>query len=819
MAATACLDPTVLLAYAEGAPPSPTDAEHLTGCSRCRAALVTAMARTLPSGSSGDGATPAPPRPLEATDRYVPVRSADGQPAELGTGGFARVALARDERLGREVALKRLRGARLRDGRRELSERRLEQEALVISRLEHPSIVPLYDLARDADGALFYVMRRVQGRTLDEVIREAGALEQRLRLLPHVLAACQAVAYAHSRGVLHRDLKPQNVMLGPFGETLVIDWGLAARGPDESTGSDEEPVPLAHTLAGKGRVGTPAYMSPEQLAGAHATLDARTDVFGLGALLFEVLTGKAPRESGALEADVRPVRALEPAVPIELASICDKALAADRARRYQTAAELAKDLDAWLHGQRVTAHEYRLWELVRLVTRRHRAAVAVALVSLGVLTAATALYVARVRDERNQARAFALVLAEQTAEQGRFEPRSRSRHRVGEHVSDWLSHSRELGDDARAAWLWGRLAGRALAWQSFDEARAVARRCLELVKPASHEPRMRAAQVWCQIVDLAAHGPPTAEHLARLDQLWAELPDDDSWERHVTAEYLASSASALRLLAGVPADPWLARAQEHAEAVTRLRPNNPESWSRLASTLVTRVYMELNRNRGEAALAHARRAVEVAREAHALGRTDQTLFVIADVLVDVLVVHHLHPELVTAAETARVGADARRQLEAVLEINPEDVVARRRYLHLLVETGALAELPAQLALLPADGADGQTGWAALLTGQPELALSLAPTIGEDSFDGRLVEALAHERRGALADAARAARQAAQLAFVSSWPLETMSRWAQNQPDAERLRALFDELDAAQRTNDQRRAQAAVTRFADALTAR
>ena len=192
---------------------------------------------------------------------------------ELGRGGIGRVFLADDQRLERQVALKELlpgSGAHTQD--------RFLREARLTAGLEHPGIVPVYDLGQNPDGSPYYTMRRIRGRSLRQVLREAKALDQRLRLVRQFRDICEAVAYAHAHGVVHRDLKPDNVMLGEFGETVLLDWGLAKR-----RGVDDEPVsPQPQPLLPGGTdtqtvdgiaVGTPAYMSPEQAVGTVSAID------------------------------------------------------------------------------------------------------------------------------------------------------------------------------------------------------------------------------------------------------------------------------------------------------------------------------------------------------------------------------------------------------------------------------------------------------------------------------------------------------------------------------------------------------------------
>ncbi len=222
-------------------------------------------------------------------------------------GGLGEVFVARDEELHREVALKQIQDRHAHDSH---SRARFLVEAEVTGGLEHPGVVPVYGLGQYADGRPFYAMRFIKGDSLKEAIDryhktadcDAGerALEFR-RLLGRFVDVCNAIAYAHSRGVLHRDLKPGNIMLGPYGETLVVDWGLAkvvgrpegVATSDEATLRPEAASGSAPTLAGSA-IGTPQFMSPEQAAGKLAQLGPATDVYSLGATLYCLLTGRAP---------------------------------------------------------------------------------------------------------------------------------------------------------------------------------------------------------------------------------------------------------------------------------------------------------------------------------------------------------------------------------------------------------------------------------------------------------------------------------------------------------------------------------------------
>jgi PAS domain S-box-containing protein len=293
------------------------------------------------------------------------------------TGGIGRVWLARDVALGRDVALKELRPERA--GQAALGARFL-QEARITGQLEHPGIIPVYELGRGRDDQQpFYTMRFVKGRTLSEAAHayhedrlagRADALE-----LPALLSAfvtvCNTVAYAHSRGVIHRDLKGQNVILGDFGEVVVLDWGLAklvgrpeGEPPARSVMLDDVDAASGYTIQGQA-LGTPAYMSPEQSAGRLDLIDRRTDVYGLGAILYEVLTGAPPFTGTSTEEVLRKVREEEPGpprqlwpeVPSALEALCLRALAKRPADRLASAADLALEVQGWQEYERRKAEE------------------------------------------------------------------------------------------------------------------------------------------------------------------------------------------------------------------------------------------------------------------------------------------------------------------------------------------------------------------------------------------------------------------------------------------------------------------------------
>jgi serine/threonine-protein kinase len=282
--------------------------------------------------------------------------------AILGVGGMGEVRLCRDAIIGRDVALKQML-PEVRDRGRARS--RFTREALVQARLEHPSIVPVYDVGLADPEGPWFTMKRIRGRALESVLERmhdatTGVALSRRRLLTAFVQVCLAVDYAHGRGVIHRDLKPGNVMLGEFGEVHVLDWGLA-KVLGESQG--DRPLDLSEsaedaTLAGS-LMGTPGYMSPEQARGEVDEIGPRSDVYALGAILFEILTGeRLHRETGTIALLTATMGGVESArfqredIPPELAEVCARATATRTEDRLASARELADAVERYLDGDR-----------------------------------------------------------------------------------------------------------------------------------------------------------------------------------------------------------------------------------------------------------------------------------------------------------------------------------------------------------------------------------------------------------------------------------------------------------------------------------
>jgi hypothetical protein len=461
---------------------------------------------------SGDTFAPVPELsdealPLETPGRYEVLR-------EIGTGGLGRVLSVRDLATAREVALKELHGeARGHESDTHQSmtnAARFLREARITAQLEHPGIVPVYEVGRRRDGSLYYTMRRIEGRTLADAIVDAGTLEVRLRLLPALLTVAQAVAYAHERQVLHRDIKPQNVMLGRYGEAWLLDWGLARVKP-AARESRKLPQAAPDITGARGTalgtaVGTPAYMSPEQARGATDELDERTDVWGLGGLLFELLTGRSPFVGKtALEVLSRIVnervdapRLLEPDAPADLCAICEKALSPEPKDRYADASAFAADVQAWLERRTVSAKRYSSFERARLFVQRHP--VAVSAVGLGVaavlLVGGTALRT--VHAQRDEARRLAREVFVTSVEALANGPLR------GEAVATMTKRAREV------------LPAEGGLELTNDEATSLARACAELTSLAVRAGRLEDARVAdeaCAVTTARFEGPETASSL------------------------------------------------------------------------------------------------------------------------------------------------------------------------------------------------------------------------------------------------------------------------------------------------------------------
>lgn len=421
------------LAAAASSPPPPPDLAPTVGWDVPTSPEEEATIADPSPGLDAEAGRPAP-SPASAVADAPSVEALSGRYELIkihARGGIGQVWKARDRQLSREVAVKELQ-PKVAD--REDLRSRFLVEAEITGRLEHPGIVPVYSLGEDEAGRPYYAMRFVRGHSLSKAIRDfhrtrkeaeaAGAdparawgLEFRL-LLRRFVGACETLEYAHSQGCIHRDLKPGNIMVGPYGETLVVDWGLGkilgsgpepARPPSSDGDPHSQRTPISATSPGD-RIGTPQYMSPEQALGALERVGPRSDVYSLGATLFELLSGKVPFEGGDAHSVVvsvlrgaRPPRSELPTVPPALDAICRKAMAFKPEHRYPSAGMLARDLENWLADEPVSARRETRRERAARWVRRHRSwAAAAAVVLVAVSLTATIAVVAVSRSWRNE---------------------------------------------------------------------------------------------------------------------------------------------------------------------------------------------------------------------------------------------------------------------------------------------------------------------------------------------------------------------------------------------------------------------------------
>ena len=326
-------------------------------------------------------------RSLERLAAHTPIENRYEVEQEIARGGMGAIYSVWDQDLDRraamKVALKRVEPVEDMSDSDSRSLGRFLNEARITSQLDHPGIVPVYEIGLDNQDRVFFIMRLVEGVTLLDVVHGVHAQSEDwnlTRALWVVLKVCEAMAYAHSRGIAHRDLKPENIMVGRFGETYVMDWGLAA----SMEGDREVPV-----------VGTPAYMAPEVARGA-TELKPQADIYSLGALLYHLVSGRMPyRSDGAkkrplidrlLEGPPAPLRQLAPSAPRDLVALCEKAMARLPEDRYESVQAMARDLRAFLEGHVVAAYETGVAAELRkwVVRNRPTAAAVTALVLSGI---------------------------------------------------------------------------------------------------------------------------------------------------------------------------------------------------------------------------------------------------------------------------------------------------------------------------------------------------------------------------------------------------------------------------------------------------
>lgn len=493
-------------------------------------------------------------------------------------GGLGEVFIAEDLDLHRRVAVKEIQRFAADDPE---SRARFLLEAEITGRLEHPGIVPVYSLGASEDGRPYYAMRFIQGESLKEAIEShhtkkfptpsEKAVEFR-QLLTRFVAVCQAVAFAHDRGILHRDLKPANIMLGKFGETLVVDWGLA-----KVLGKSTSDVSSVSALIPKGKddssetrhgavVGTPAYMSPEQARGEVDGLGPTSDIYSLGATLFSIVTGERPVQGQSTAELLRNVREGKTELTgrslkganLPLLAICRMAMARESTHRFPTALALAADVERWLADEPVEAYRESTMAQVRRWIKRHTTAVSTASAALLVLILALAGGSVALGFKNNELQEAngKQIQATQAAEAARkAEERARKASDKAREAAEKAKRKADLAQQAaEEAKKQAEIAQKAAEKSAKEEKEANALAQSRLVQVREHNRVLKGIFQDINVNSAKAKGVPLSAQLAkRLIQASKLLNADSVDEAYYVGELQTSLGNALASL-GYPKD-------------------------------------------------------------------------------------------------------------------------------------------------------------------------------------------------------------------------------------------------------------------------
>ncbi len=596
---------------------------------------------------------------------------------EHAKGGLGKVSVAEDLELHREVAFKEIQH-RFADDTEARSRFLLEAE--ITGSLEHPGIVPVYGLGTHPDGRPYYAMRFIRGNSLQQAIdnyfeAESGHIDPGARqvefrkLLRRFIDVCNAMDYAHSRGIIHRDLKPGNVMLGDYGETLVVDWGIAKSIAVRSSvvRSAVERLPQltlaegSQTMMGAA-IGTPQFMSPEQAEGKLNELGPASDIYSLGATLYCVLTGVPAFTSRKLLEILQNVKSgtfpppieINPSVPKPLNAICLKAMNRLPALRYESAKALAGDIESWLADEPVMAYPENRWERISRWIRRHQAraqAAAVAVIVIAVVSVMAAILI----DQSRRAEALALS---KLAVANQLEIAARKQETLAKQEA--LRRSKQTREAVDTL-----LSGMSEALDAFPGMHDARRRLLE-----------RAAQDYSRLAQENSKDPElqaeAARSLVRLADVYSKLNSLDK----------ARAA--------------LGQADEIFQHQLHLAPHSPEFRLELAITNTRRGLLEAAAGKYSVAIIYFQSAIDSLDE---LAKTRPPQVSEQDALGTALI------GIGQAEQHAGKSQDAARHLQRSLSIfqdlrtaHPEDVrvliataAAESAYARFLLDTGRAAE--------------------------------------------------------------------------------------------------------------------------------